>query len=71
MWVRAECHTEQSRSTWNVGLSALLVQRKDLGRVLLVNRFDIPDPNPKRNPQAVGNAATLVDYIPKQNLDAV
>lgn len=66
-----ECHTEQSRSTWHAGLSALLVLLMDLARVLLVIRFGIPDPNARRNPQAVEMAADLVLEVSKQHSDVV
>lgn len=66
-----DCHTERSKSTWLVGSSGLLVLRKDVGRVLLVNRFGIPYPSPRRNLQAVEIAADVVDEMSKQKLDAV
>ena len=66
-----DSHTERSKSTWLVGSSALLVLRKDLGRVLLVNRFGIPYPSPRGNLQAAEIAADLVVEMSKQDLDAV
>ena len=66
-----DSHTERSKSTWLVWSSALLVLRKDLGRVLLVNRFGIQYPSPRGNLQAVEIAADLIDEMSKQNLDPV
>ena len=60
-----DCHTERNRSTWPAGSSALLVVEKDLDRELLVNRFGIPYPSPRRNLQVVGIAVDVVDEMSK------